>query len=158
MAIGKNNGFELIEIMNISEQELEHIHPLAGSFAIIEMEGSYLLGYNSLRNQWELPAGKREEDETPLECAKRELFEETGQMVDDFQLIGAARVKSLYSQYEKFNPLYSATVCTLMPFNRNEETTQIRLWDVKEALTIDQVDLAILQFLVKVQREDKAKD
>ncbi|WP_079509278.1 NUDIX domain-containing protein [Mesobacillus jeotgali] len=158
MVRGKNNGFELIGINNVSEPELEDIHPLAGSFAIIEIEGSYLLGYNSLRNQWELPAGKREEDETPLECAKRELSEETGQIVEDLQLIGLARVKNLRSQYEKFNPLYFATIHSLMPFKRNEETTKIMLWNFSGNITIDQVDLAILQFIVKIRREHKAKD
>ncbi len=151
MASPQNNGFELIECIQMSELEMEHVHPLAGSFAIIEMEGEYLLGYNSLRQQWELPAGKREENETPLECAKRELFEETGQIIESLQLIGVARVKNLKTKAEKFNPIYFSTIYSLMPFTQNEETTEVKLWDLKEEIKIDQLDLAILQSMIPIQ-------
>ncbi|CAM3997667.1 NUDIX hydrolase [Mesobacillus thioparans] len=151
MASPQNNGFELIECIQMSELEMEHVHPMAGSFAIIEMEGEYLLGYNSLRRQWELPAGKREENETPLECAKRELFEETGQIVESLQLIGVARVKNLKTKAEKLNPIYFSTIYSLMPFTQNEETTEVKLWDLKEEIKIDQLDLAILQSMIPIQ-------
>lgn len=153
MASPRNNGFELIECIRMSEQEMECVHPLAGSFAIVEIEGNYLLGYNSLRQQWELPAGKREENETPLECAKRELVEETGQIVESMQLIGVARVKNHVTKADKFNPLYFSTVYSLMPFIQNEETTEIKLWDLKEDIQIDQVDLGIIRFIVSFRLE-----
>jgi 8-oxo-dGTP diphosphatase len=34
---------------------------------------------------------------------------------------------------------------SLQPFQQNEETAKIRLWDLKESVHIDQVDLAILK-------------
>ena len=37
---------------------------------------------------WEIPAGTLDPDETPLECAKRELAEETGFLADEWQKIG----------------------------------------------------------------------
>lgn len=41
-------------------------------------------------NQWlyELPAGTKEADETPLECAQRELEEETGYSASEFTPLG----------------------------------------------------------------------
>jgi 8-oxo-dGTP diphosphatase len=153
MASPQNNGFELIECIRMSEREMECVHLLAGSFAIVEMEGKYLLGYNSLRQQWELPAGKREENETPLECAKRELVEETGQFVESLQLIGVARVKNLETKADKFNPIYFSTIYSLLPFILNEETTEIKLWDLKEDIQIDQVDLGIIRFIVSFRLE-----
>lgn len=147
MITKQNNGFELIEFIEMNEMELDPYHSLSGSYAIIEMNGSYLLGYNSMRQQWEVPAGKREKGETPLDCAQRELLEETGQFVEDLKFIGLARVRNILNDAEKFNPIYYSTVSTLHPFQQNEETTEIRLWNLKEALHIDQVDLAILEFV-----------
>src|SRR5215204_1739268 len=39
---------------------------------------------NPMKNKWQCPGGKFiNENETPLECAKRELFEETGLITVD---------------------------------------------------------------------------
>jgi 8-oxo-dGTP diphosphatase len=100
-----------------------------------------------MRRQWELPACKREEGETPLDCAKRELFEETGQSVTDLEFIGLAKVKNIMNGMEKFNPVFYSSIHYLQPFIENQETDGIRLWDVKEAVNIDQVDLAILEYV-----------
>lgn len=154
MITKQNNGFELIEFIEMNEMEIDQYHPLAGSYAIVEKNGSYLLGYNSMREQWELPAGKREKGETPLDCAQRELFEETGQFVEHLQFIGLARVRNLLKNTEKFNPIFYATVCTLHPFQQNEETIAIRLWDLKDIIHIDQVDLAILEYVSLLKLRD----
>ncbi|SMB95256.1 ADP-ribose pyrophosphatase [Desulfonispora thiosulfatigenes DSM 11270] len=37
---------------------------------------------------WEVPAGKLEKDEDPLDCAKRELQEETGYIAEHWEKIG----------------------------------------------------------------------
>lgn len=147
MVTKQNNGFELVEIIEIKEMDMDLYHPLAGSFAIIKEKGRYLIAYNTLRQQWELPAGKRDKDETPLECARRELLEETGQTVVDLKFIGLARIKNHSNGVEKFNPLFYSTVTSLCPFQENEEMSDIRLWDLKEAIHVDQVDLAILEYV-----------
>lgn len=156
MVTKQNNGFELIEFIEMNELAMSQYHPLAGSYAIVEKNGSYLLGYNSMRQQWEIPAGKRENDETPLECAQRELLEETGQFVEDLKSIGLARVRNLLKDTEKFNPIYYSTVNSLSPFQQNEETTEIRLWDLKDTIHIDQVDWAILEYVSLLKLRDKS--
>ncbi|GAM13994.1 NUDIX domain-containing protein [Mesobacillus selenatarsenatis] len=155
MITRQNNGFELIDFIEMNEMEMNKYHPLAGSHAIIEIKGGYLLGFNSLRQQWEVPAGKREKGETPLECAQRELLEETGQFVEDLEFIGLARVRNLQNETEKFNPIYYSSVDSLLPFQENVEMTEIRLWDLKETIHIDQVDLAILDYVSLLKLRDK---
>ncbi|RSD25540.1 NUDIX domain-containing protein [Mesobacillus subterraneus] len=149
MVTTQNNGFEFMELLKISEQDIKQYSPLAGSFALLEMDGKYLLCYNSLRKQWELPAGKREKGETPLECAKRELYEETGKISLNLHFMGLLKVKNLLSGTFKYNPIYYSRVNFLEPFHENNETTKILLWDLIEDIHIDQVDLAILMQLKK---------
>lgn len=145
MITRQNNGFEFVKFLSIRETEINQYNPLAGSFAIVECEGNYLLCYNRCRQQWELPAGKREDGETPMECAKRELYEETGQLVIDMEFKGLAMVRNKSNSLIKYNPIYFTSIKSLQPFRENSETTDIRLWDLKDDLHIDEVDLMIME-------------
>ena len=80
--------------------------------------------------------GKRENNETPKECAIRELYEETGQQVNDLEFKGLIKVKRLSDGTIKYNPVYAMNIEKLQPFQQKNETSEIRLWDLKEAISI----------------------
>lgn len=84
-----------------------------------------MICFNTLRNQWELPAGTREQNETPRECAVRELFEEAGQSVTELKFKGLLKVKDIKTGNIKFNPIFYMDVKELQLFIKNEETTEI---------------------------------
>ena len=67
-----------------------------GKFVIISQ---YRHGLGETR--YELPAGSCDEGETPLESAKRELFEETGIKADpkDFELLSSRRDKDSFFDF-----------------------------------------------------------
>lgn len=46
--------------------------------------GKYLL-VKGFTGKWSFPKGHREKNETPIDCAKREIYEETGIKIDNFQ-------------------------------------------------------------------------
>ncbi|WP_449540204.1 NUDIX domain-containing protein [Ferdinandcohnia sp. Marseille-Q9671] len=146
----KNNGFEFLDLLTIREEEIHYYEPVAGSFAIITCSGKYLLCFNTWRQQWEIPAGKREENETPRECAIIELYEETGQEVGHMEFLGLLKVKNISNNALKYNPIYFASIESLQPFQKNHETSDIKLWDVKETIgTIDEVDFTLLTTISK---------
>ena len=156
MTTTKNNGFEFLEFIFTNESDMESYQPIAGSFAVVICEDKYLLCYNKWRKQWELPAGQREGDETPKECALRELYEETGQRVTDIEFRGLLKVRNTMNGSVKYNPIYLTTIETLDPFIENEETTKILLWDVKESIgCIDEVDLKIFDFIKNQKNIEK---
>lgn len=148
--ITKNNGYVFLDFLEVNECEINKFQPLSGSFAVITSNGKYLLCYNTLREQWELPAGHREVDETPKECALRELFEETGQRISYIEFTGLIKKKNITNGDIKYNPVFSATHETLHPFQENSETSAIRLWDLKEHIGyVDEVDRKVLDYVVK---------
>ena len=53
----------------------------------VVMEWQYRRPFD--RNVYEIPAGKRNYGEDPLECGKRELEEETGYKADNFMYLGS---------------------------------------------------------------------
>lgn len=142
-----HNQFEFVEFISI-EEELTQSYPLAGSYAVVKCDNKFLLCYNIWRQQWEIPAGKREANETPKQCAIRELFEETGQQVYDMAFKGLIKVKNKTNHQIKHNPVYMITVEKLEPFIPNNETSSILLWDLKEKIGLmDEVDRKVLNFL-----------
>ncbi|MGI2328478.1 NUDIX domain-containing protein [Planococcus sp. YIM B11945] len=144
----KNNGFEFLEFIRVKEEALDGYEPLAGSFAVVACEGKYVVCFNKWRSQWELPAGKREGTETPKECAIRELYEETGQVLADMAFEGLLEVRNQETGQPKFNPVYSAVIEKLQPFKENDETTEIKLWDLQEDIGyFDEVDLNVFKYV-----------
>lgn len=148
MIITKNNGFEFLDFLIVKETEIYNYHRLAGSYAVIKCDDKYLLCYNTLRKQWELPAGQREKNETPKDCAIRELYEETGQSISDLEFKGLLKVKNIISNEIKYNPVYFTTVEKLQPFQKNNETSEIQLWDLEEQIRyIDEVDIKVFDYI-----------
>jgi 8-oxo-dGTP diphosphatase len=148
LKITKNNGFEFLDFLVVKEAEIYDYHRLAGSYAVIKCDDKYLLCYNTLRKQWELPAGRREENEPPKDCAIRELYEETGQSVSEVEFKGLLKVKNLTSGEIKYNPVYFTTLEKLQPFQGNNETSEIQLWDLKQQIGyIDEVDIKIFDYI-----------
>jgi 8-oxo-dGTP diphosphatase len=125
-----DSTLKFIEFIHIAEDEIHSYEPLAGSFAIVQVKNDILFGLNRFRKRWELPAGKRELNESPKECAIRELYEETGQKVENLVFQGLAKIKNLGTQHVKYNPIYFCKVPHLTAFIPNDEMERITLWDL----------------------------
>jgi 8-oxo-dGTP diphosphatase len=147
MIIAENNfGYQFLEFMELKEAELVKFKPLSGSFVIAKSGDRFLLCFNKHRNQWELPAGKREEGESPRKCATRELYEETTQIIDQLEFKGLMKLKNTQNGEIKNNPVYYGSLNELQPFIENEETSEIILWNQNDDIGyIDEIDKKLLK-------------
>lgn len=144
----KKNCYAFLDFLSVHEEEMNEYSPLAGSFAVLICSGKYLICYNTWREQWELPAGQREEHETPKQCAIRELYEETGQTVPDMEFRGLLKLKNRSNGHVKFNPVYAAHIKKLQAFRENDETSGIMLWDLHETIgSFDAVDFHLFTYV-----------
>ncbi|QTD41939.1 NUDIX domain-containing protein [Sporosarcina sp. Te-1] len=144
----KNHGVEWMEFISLKEEDMQQYHPIAGSYGVVRCSGKYLMCFNTWREQWEIPAGGRDEHETSRECAMRELYEETGQRVSEMTFKGLMKVRNLINGTVKYNPVYFTAIEQLQPFLENAETSEIILWDLKEDIGyVDEVDLKLFDFV-----------
>lgn len=65
-----------------------------------------------------------------MNCAIRELYEETGQIVSDLEFKGLLKVKNLSNDEVKYNPIYFTTLRNSNHFKKNSETSEMKLWDL----------------------------
>lgn len=144
------SGWSLLEVLQIQEDDLYQYHNITGAYLIVTIKGNLLVGYNSWRKQWELPAGGIDKDETPRDAAIRELYEETHQVANNIIFKGLAKVKTR-DGIIKYQAVYYGELEKLTPFvySQTDEFLDIRSWDYKEDIGyVDEVDLAISQLLL----------
>jgi len=88
------NGGSLVSFTRLdgpSVRDLDRSFSYACSLIVVERDRQVLLGFNANRQQWELPGGSVEAEESALDAALRELAEETGIDLDQASLVASAR-------------------------------------------------------------------
>ncbi|MBE9582381.1 MAG: NUDIX hydrolase [Proteobacteria bacterium] len=82
---------------------------------------------------WEIPAGTLEQDEAPIECARRELVEETGYEAKNFEEI--AEILPAPGYTDEHIHIYLATGLKLVEQNLDDdEVLELRPTDFDKAL------------------------
>lgn len=108
---------------------------------------SFLLVYNIARQIWELPGGRRELGERPIDCARRELLEEGGAVGHHFRRWGILRVSE--PRRSLVGIIFACEVVRCGPVLVPSEIASARYWLPAESIddlgSIDRVliDVAI---------------
>ena len=131
--LAKNkSGWMVLEYLNIKEEEVCNYPNVTGAFAIVNVKGKYLIGFNNWRKQWEFPAGGIDKGETPRCAAARALFDDTHQKASDLQFRGLFKVMKPDGEI-KYQAIFLCFLDELVPFTKHEreELDEIMLWDLK---------------------------
>ncbi|MBR1559932.1 MAG: NUDIX hydrolase [Clostridia bacterium] len=131
-----NSGFEKIEWMTLIRGEAipDGVYHLVSDVIVKHADGSYLLMQRDSRKRfggmWEATAGGSAlKGETPLACAVRELWEETG--IGSEELVEVGRVVSHDTIYVEF---LCVTDCDKSSIVLQEGETSAYKWVTRDAL------------------------
>jgi len=110
----------------------------AGSIIIENEKGEVLLGQRTDNHMWGYAGGSIEIDERVEDCAKRELFEETGLIADEMELFminSGPEVHYIYPNGDEVSNIEIIYVCrdyggSLKP--QPEEIEELRFFDISE--------------------------
>ena len=89
-------------------------------------KGNWVLSKHKKRNTWETQGGHIEDGETPIECAKRELFEESG--IKDADIYPVCDYVGYNSQSSANGMVFLAVVHSLGELPESE-IKEIKLFD-----------------------------
>ena len=133
------------------------IHPLntLGRYKYVVVcanyQGKWILSRHKSRDTWETQGGHIEDGETPLECAKRELFEESGIM--DAELFAVCDYYGYNSKSFSHGMAFLAVVHSLGELPESE-MKEIRVFDTLPAeLTYPQTSPKLYAEAEKVLKE-----
>lgn len=118
---------------------------------VARYHGQWIFSRHRERTTWEIPGGHREPNETPLETARRELYEETGAITAEISAVGVYKVRD-------FGLLCFAEVQELAHLPQGTEIAEIQLFDsLPENLTYngihDRLFLHIQEWLEEVDHD-----
>ena len=151
MIVSDAHGNQLLEVIRGDEGKLisdSRYCPLAGSLIVLKSSLGFMLLKNRFINEWEIAGGHIEDDETPMDCAIRECFEESGYLIaaENLRFIGILKfdMKAGYhgeNDRIEYASLYCADVEQIQEFSPNDEMSDICWYnpgdEIKDASAID---------------------
>lgn len=126
-------GNELLEFIPGTEIHVpDPSIPLVFTIVILKYQERYMFLYGPQRQQWEAPGGGINPGESAYDCARREVWEETSQVVHDLTYKGLFKVR--IEDRLEYGALFTAEILELKPFVANEESERIMLWKTLDEL------------------------
>jgi 8-oxo-dGTP diphosphatase len=120
--------------------------PLTHALAVVRHASGVLFVFNRARQVWELPGGMIGRDEHSHTACRREIEEESGQVVS-LTFSGFMHFRLFPDGRTEYGALYSGVLDTIRPFTANDEIEKITFWDLaKEIGPVDPINRKLVDF------------
>ena len=120
-------SFERLD--NSSLGDSERSSSLVCSLVVVGWERQVLFGFNVGRQQWELPGGAIEANESPDDAALRELAEETGIRADRASLVARAEFRFRDDATDYLAAVYSVVLDSAPDLVESDELSSFKWWN-----------------------------
>ena len=121
---------------------------LAFSVIAARYSGKWVFCRHKKRTTWEIPGGHREAGETADECARRELYEETGAV--NFQLTPVCIYSASDGKGIGYGMLYYAEITEIDDLPSAYEIGEIQLYDrMPQELTYPEIQGHLFEYIKK---------
>lgn len=148
--IEDRNGNIFLDFFDKKESELKNFSPLTHALTVVKKEDKFLLVYDKWKEQWELPGGMIEENESARDCIIRELREETNQQVKDLSFRGIIKFQLQPDDRIEYGALYKGYLEELDAFEETDEIREITLWNKEDEIKdLNKIDKKLLDFYQK---------
>jgi 8-oxo-dGTP diphosphatase len=131
------SGNVLVDFHVVEEFELFTLDsrvPLPASFIVVVFDGTILMIFDRWRQQWELPGGMREGDETPRQTAVRELAEETGIDAVELDFAAVAEFDLRSPSRREYVAVYRTELRAVPRLVVNDEAAHFCWWNPRSPL------------------------
>lgn len=135
LPVENSDGSALLTFEHLPEEDLAGLDPsvpLTVSLVVLWCGDTCLMVFNRYRHGWELPGGKLDPGESPLQAAYRELEEESGQRPDTLDFAGVAKTRVAPDHRLEYLAIYRGRIATPLPFIPNDEMSHSMWWEPSE--------------------------
>ncbi len=150
--ITSRNGDELVAfyagVELTTPAEYAHL-PLEFAVVIARHQDGALFVWNTWRQEWELPAGLIKAGESPIDAARRELAEESGQEAVSLAYAGLVVLRLASSGRLEMGAAFRGKIETLRPFRANAETARMMFRNAQTSVSeyVNEIGIALAQLI-----------
>lgn len=133
--------------MNVSLHEIEHENNRDLKFVVVTAlyKGKWVCVRHRERDTWEFPGGHIEAGESPLQAAKRELYEETGALDYHIEEVCDYSVLASNSQEATYGRLYFCRIREIGELPKSEIEDVKVFGDLPEKMTYESIQSVLFQ-------------